>query len=85
MTALSSNFDADMAQLQAHNEMTLHNMSQEIASGTMMTNAMLPMLPPTDPFATYDMGMHQYWTDTNLDLFNDLVGVESGLTSLMAG
>jgi len=84
--ALTSTFDADLARSQAQqNEALVQNMGQEIGTEEMMTNSMLPMLPPPDPFTTYDMSLHQYWTDTNLDLFNDLVGVESGLTSLMAG
>ncbi|KAJ4680160.1 hypothetical protein HRR95_003879 [Exophiala dermatitidis] len=38
-----------------------------------------------DPFTMFDLGMHQYWTDTNLDLFTDLVGVDTGLTHMLAG
>lgn len=66
-------------------EALVQNMGQGIGPEEMVTNGMLPMPPPPDPFTAYDMSMHQYWTDTNLDLFSDLVGVESGLTSLMAG
>ncbi len=41
---------------------------------------------PDDPFATFDMGMQQqYWTDANLDLFTDLVGVDTGLTAMLSG
>lgn len=86
LTALASMFEEDVARSHAQqNEILVQNMGQEMEPGVMMSNSMLPMLPPPDPFTTYDINMHQYWTDTNLDLFNDLVGVESGLTSLMAG
>jgi hypothetical protein len=86
LTTLASTFDADLARSQEQqNEMLVQNMGQEVGSEVMTTNNMLPMLPPPDPFTAYDISMHQYWTDANLDLFSDLVGVESGLTSLMAG
>lgn len=86
LTALASTFDADFARSQEQqNEVLVQNMGQEVGSEVMTTNNMLPMLPPPDPFTAYDISMHQYWTDANLDLFSDLVGVESGLTSLMAG
>jgi hypothetical protein len=54
-----------------------------------MTNGVMPAmgqgLNGNDPFAVFDIGLHQYWTDGDLDLFSNLVGVEDGLTSLMAG
>lgn len=86
LSALSSNFDAEQALFQQH----LGGDLQGADSGS-LNGAMIPtdgmMLPPTviDPFATYDVGMHQFWSENTLDLFNDLVGVESGLTSLIAG
>lgn len=48
-------------------------------------NGVLPALAPDDPFAVFDVGMDHYWTDNSLDLFTDLVGVEPGLTAMMAG
>lgn len=86
LSALSSNYDAEMAQLQQQIELDLVNSGGGLMQGPMITTDGM-MLPPTtiDPFATYDGGMHQYWSENTMDLFNDLVGVESGLTSLMAG
>lgn len=53
--------------------------------GPIAPNGMLPTMGPDDPFAAFDMTMPHYWTDNSLDLFTDLVGVEPGLTAMMAG
>ena len=44
----------------------------------------LPLVPQPDLFDGVDVGFH-YWPQNDIDLFDDLGGVESGLTDLMAG
>lgn len=58
---------------------------QGTTTGDALPSGMVPTFPQDDPFAAFDMGMQQYWTDNSLDLFTDLVGVEPGLTAMMAG
>lgn len=42
-------------------------------------------MPADDPFTVFDMNMPHYWTDTNLDLFSDLVGVDTGIAAMLSG
>ncbi|OCT54128.1 C6 transcription factor [Cladophialophora carrionii] len=58
---------------------------QGVVDGSAAINGVVQNLGPDDPFAFYDMGMQPYWADNSLDLFADLVGVEPGLTAMMAG
>jgi hypothetical protein len=58
---------------------------QGAMDGPAALNGVLPSLASDDPFAVFDMGTQQYWTDNSIDLFADLVGVEPGLTTMMAG
>lgn len=64
----------------------VHN-GDDNTNGMVSIDGTLPDLAngANDPFTAFDMGMHQYWTDTNLDLFTDLVGVDTGLTHMLAG
>jgi hypothetical protein len=68
-------------------ELDVHTQAQPVMEGSATGSGMLPSLVMDDPFAVFDlgMGMQPYWTDSNLDLFTDLVGVEPGLTAMMAG
>lgn len=83
LSALSSNQQSDaqqefavQMQMQGQGE---NGMQQEAVGGVGAPGAM------DDPFTMFDMSMPQYWTDTNLDLFTDLVGVETGLTAMLSG
>ena len=58
---------------------------QGMMDGSAGSHGVLPTLDSDDPFAVFDMGMQQYWADNSLDLFTDLVGIEPGLTAMMAG
>ncbi|OAL37349.1 hypothetical protein AYO20_03198 [Fonsecaea nubica] len=83
LSALSSGQQSEAAQLSSQNSVSLQ--PQGAIDGGIATNGLLPTLGQDDPFAAFDMTMHQYWTDNSLDLFADLVGVEPGLTAMMAG
>ncbi|KAH0831548.1 hypothetical protein FOPE_00461 [Fonsecaea pedrosoi] len=83
LSALSSGQQSEAAQLSSQNSVSLQ--PQGAMDGGIATNGLLPSLGQDDPFAAFDMTMHQYWTDNSLDLFADLVGVEPGLTAMMAG
>ncbi|OAL32981.1 hypothetical protein AYO22_00066 [Fonsecaea multimorphosa] len=83
LSALASGQSGEAGQTSNQNGLSLQ--PQGAMDGTMATNGILPTLGQDDPFAAFDMSMHQYWTDNSLDLFADLVGVEPGLTAMMAG
>jgi hypothetical protein len=78
-----------MAHIPGQPELTLQHTDGSLLDEASMTNGVMPALGQNlngnDPFAVFDIGLHQYWTDGDLDLFSNLVGVEDGLTSLMAG
>jgi hypothetical protein len=52
-----------------------------LATGAMGTTT----ISADDPFTVFDMNMPHYWTDTNLDLFSDLVGVDTGIAAMLSG
>ncbi|OAP63482.1 hypothetical protein AYL99_02709 [Fonsecaea erecta] len=83
LSTLSSGQQSEAAQVNSQSSLSLQ--PQGAMDGNMATNGLLPILGQDDPFAAFDMSMHQYWTDNSLDLFADLVGVEPGLTAMMAG
>ena len=45
----------------------------------------LPLMPQPDPFAGVDVDIRPYWPENDMNLFNELDGMDSGLTALMAG
>jgi hypothetical protein len=83
LSALASSQQGEFTQ--GNGQSGAHVQPQGVVDGSIPMNGALQNLGPDDPFAFYDMGMQQYWTDNSLDLFADLVGVEPGLTAMMAG
>lgn len=87
LSALSSNQQSDVAQIQAELDVAM-----QAQNGASMMGGSVPLhgmgttaMGTDDPFAMFDTNMPQYWTDTNLDLFSDLVGVEPGLAAMLSG
>jgi uncharacterized membrane protein YccC len=74
--------DLAVQQLQQHDNMG-HHPPSVLPNNAEGNN--LATFGPDDPFVNFDMGMQQYWTDANLDLFTDLVGVETGLSAMLSG
>ena len=86
LSALSSNQSGEAVQVNGQSGLALQHLGS--IDGPAPPTGGLPTLAPSDPFAAFDMGTHQYtpyWTENNLDLFADLGGVEPGLTAMMAG
>lgn len=81
LSALTANQQSDVTLGQ--NGVAMHGHAG--MDGTVAPNGMIPAIAPDDPFSAFDMTMHPYWTDSGMDLFTDLVGVEHGLTAMMAG
>ncbi|KIX01785.1 uncharacterized protein Z518_09512 [Rhinocladiella mackenziei CBS 650.93] len=85
LSALSASQQSGAAQMQGQNGLALQPHNEATMDGSVDTNCILPPIAADDPFAALDVGMYQYWTDNNLDLFTDLVGIDTGLTAMMAG
>ena len=85
LSALSSNLHSDTAQVQSQHGPLLHHQQGGSMDAAGVLNSNLSTIAPDDPFMAFDMTTEQYWPDNNLDLFTDLVGVETGLTAMMAG
>ncbi|KAJ9615634.1 hypothetical protein H2200_001709 [Cladophialophora chaetospira] len=84
LSALTASQQGEVAQ--SHGQTGMVSQNHGIMDGSAAMQGMLPTLAPDDPFAMFDMGMQQqYWADNSLDLFTDLVGIEPGLTAMMAG
>ena len=83
LSALTSSQQVEVAPNNAQRGLDLQ--TQATMNDPTAMNGALPTLAPDDPFAMFDMGVQQYWTDNSLDLFTDLVGFEPGLTAMMAG
>ncbi|KAK6379813.1 hypothetical protein LTS17_005886 [Exophiala oligosperma] len=77
---------SDPAQMQAQQEsrMTTQN-AGGMGPPALLNGALSNTIQPDDPFAMFDMHMPQYWTDANLDLFSDLVGVDTGIAAMLSG
>ncbi|KIV85748.1 hypothetical protein PV11_01410 [Exophiala sideris] len=87
LSALSSNQQSDVAQMQAQLDVARQTRNGAgMVDGTASFHGMgTSTMGPDDPFAIFDANMPQYWTDTNLDLFSDLAGVEPGLAAMLSG
>ena len=83
LSALSANQQGEVTQASGQNRLDVQQAGAMEVPAPM--NGVLPDLAPDDPFAVFDVGMQPYWTDNTLDLFADLVGIEPGLTAMMAG
>ncbi|KAK4944002.1 hypothetical protein LTR10_016523 [Elasticomyces elasticus] len=87
LSALSSNQQSDVAQMQVQLDVARQTQTGAgMVDGTASFHGMgTSTMGPDDPFAIFDANMPQYWTDTNLDLFSDLAGVEPGLAAMLSG
>ena len=84
MSALTTSQQSEAAQVNGPSRLEMPPPPVTIG-GTTSMNGVMSTLESDDPFGLFDMGLQQYWTDNSLDLFTDLVGVEPGLTAMMAG
>ncbi|KAJ9502334.1 hypothetical protein H2202_002399 [Exophiala xenobiotica] len=75
------------SQLRAQLESGIHMQDAAGLDGPVLaTDAMgTTTMSADDPFTVFDMNMPHYWTDTNLDLFSDLVGVDTGIAAMLSG
>ncbi|KIW16954.1 hypothetical protein PV08_04145 [Exophiala spinifera] len=86
LSAFSSyQYPSDTAQTQAQQQAIVTVSSIGAPAPVLLNGAMPNTIQTDDPFTMFDMHMPQYWTDANLDIFSDLVGVDTGIAAMLSG